>query len=67
MSVAELELDDPRVEFVADYVLKTTKVKTERWLKLYGLEENSQIIQVGRKHSVTVQCCKCHTIHLSLN
>lgn len=43
---ADLELNDSRIEFVADYVLKTTKVKTERWLKMYGTEENRVIVMV---------------------
>ncbi|XP_064623162.1 dynein beta chain, ciliary-like [Lineus longissimus] len=41
MSVAaELELGDSRVEFMADYVLKTMKYKGDKWTKMYSLEEN---------------------------
>ena len=38
--VADLELNDKRVEFVADYVLKTFKLKTDKWMKLYNVEES---------------------------
>ena len=37
---AELELGDTRVEFIADYVLKTLKIKPDKFLKMYGQEEN---------------------------
>lgn len=44
MSIAaELELGDKRTEFIADYVLKTLKMKPDRFVKMYGLEENKQI------------------------
>ena len=42
--VEELELEDGRVEFVADYVLKTFKVRADRWTKLYEQEENRKLI-----------------------
>jgi dynein heavy chain len=38
--VADLELNDKRVEFVADYVLKTFKLKPDKWMKLYNVEES---------------------------
>lgn len=41
---AELELGDSRIEFIADYVLKTLKLKSDKWMKLYGVEENKQMI-----------------------
>ncbi|GAB1599188.1 dynein beta chain, ciliary [Argonauta hians] len=34
------ELTDPRVFFVADYVLKTFGLKGEKWTKMYCVEEN---------------------------
>jgi dynein heavy chain len=40
---AELELDDSRVEFMADYVLRTLKLKPDRFGKMYSLEENKQM------------------------
>ncbi len=40
---AELELGDSRVEFICDYVLKTMKVKSDKWTKMYSLEENKQM------------------------
>ena len=39
----DLEIDDPRVEFLADYVLKTMKLRAERWLKMYAVEESKQL------------------------
>jgi len=36
---SDLELGDSRVEFIADYVLKTFKIKPDRWSKMYSLEE----------------------------
>ena len=41
---ADLELNDSRVEFVADYVLKTMKLKPDKWMKLYNVDENKQMI-----------------------
>ena len=44
MSIAaELELGDKRIEFIADYVLKTLKMKPDRFTKMYGLDENRQV------------------------
>lgn len=40
----DLELNDPRIFFVADYVLKTLKLKSDKFAKMYGLDENKQII-----------------------
>ena len=40
---SELELNDSRVEFMADYVLKTLKLKPDRFSKMYSLEENKQM------------------------
>ncbi|KAJ8318719.1 LOW QUALITY PROTEIN: hypothetical protein KUTeg_003810 [Tegillarca granosa] len=40
---SELELGDKRVEFMADYVIKTMKIKPDRWMKLYNVEENKQM------------------------
>ena len=39
----DLEINDPRVEFLADYVLKTMKLRAERWLKMYSVEDNKQL------------------------
>ena len=39
---AELELNDKRSEFIADYVLKTLKLKGDKFTKLYNVEENKQ-------------------------
>ena len=40
---SELELNDTRVEFIADYVLKTLKIKPDKWTKMYSLEEVRQM------------------------
>lgn len=42
-SAAELELGDARVEFMADYVLKTLRIKGDKWTKMYGQEENKMM------------------------
>ena len=39
----DLEINDPRVEFLAEYVLKTMKLRADRWLKMYSVEENKQL------------------------
>ncbi|KAK3091630.1 hypothetical protein FSP39_021358 [Pinctada imbricata] len=39
---SDLELNDTRVEFIADYVLKTLKIKPDKWSKMYSLEEVRQ-------------------------
>lgn len=41
---ADLELGDTRVEFIAEYVLKTMKVKPDKWTKMYNVDENKQMI-----------------------
>jgi dynein heavy chain len=42
---SELELTDSRVEFMAMYLLKTLKLKSDKWTKMYALEENKIMIQ----------------------
>lgn len=37
---ADLGLEDARVVFMADYVLKTLRLKGDKWSKMYSLEEN---------------------------
>ena len=41
---ADLELNDTRVEFICDYVLKTFKIKGDKWMKLYNVEDNKAMI-----------------------
>ncbi|TGZ69565.1 hypothetical protein CRM22_003672 [Opisthorchis felineus] len=36
---SELELDDKRIEFLADYVLNSNKLKPDKWMKLWNVEE----------------------------
>lgn len=42
-SAAELELGDARVEFMADYVLKTMRIKGDKWMKMYNVDENKMM------------------------
>jgi dynein heavy chain len=41
----ELEIGDSRIEFMAMYLLKTLKLKNDKWMKMYAIEENKIIIQ----------------------
>lgn len=43
MAAAELEIGDTRVEFVADYVLRSLRVKPDRWVKMYMVDESRQM------------------------
>ena len=36
---AELEVNDRRIEFLAEFTLKTLKQKTDKFIKLYAIEE----------------------------
>ena len=40
---SELELDDSRVEFIADYVIKTLRLKPDRFGKMYSTDENKSL------------------------
>lgn len=40
---SDLDIEDSRVEFIADYVMKTLKLKPDKWTKMYGLDENKQM------------------------
>lgn len=40
---SELELNDNRVEFIADYVLKNMKLKGDKWMKMYNTDEIRQM------------------------
>jgi dynein heavy chain, axonemal len=39
------DISDSRVVFIASYLLKTFKVKAEKWHKFYAIEESKLIIQ----------------------
>ena len=41
----DLELSDSRVEFIAVYLLKTLKLKNDKWTKMYSVEDNKITIQ----------------------
>jgi dynein heavy chain len=41
----ELEIGDSRIEFMALYLLKTLKLKNDKWMKMYAIEENKIVIQ----------------------
>ena len=38
-----MEIGDLRVEFVAEYVLKTLRIKGDKWTKMYVIEDNKQM------------------------
>ncbi|ESO12478.1 hypothetical protein HELRODRAFT_155577 [Helobdella robusta] len=38
------EAVDQRIEFIGDYISKTMKLRSERWNRLYSVEENKQMI-----------------------
>jgi len=40
---ADLDIGDVRVEFIAAYVLKTLRIKGDKWTKMYVIEENKQL------------------------
>jgi len=40
---AELDIGDVRVEFIADYVLKTLRIKGDKWTKMYVNEDNKNM------------------------
>ena len=39
-----MDFNDPRFEFISEYVLKTFKLKPDKWSKLVGNEELKQIV-----------------------
>lgn len=41
---ADLEIGDSRVEFMALYILKTLKLKPDRWMKMYAIDDNKSMI-----------------------
>ena len=40
----DLEIGDTRIEFVAVYLLKTLKLKNDKWMKMFAVEDNKTII-----------------------
>jgi len=40
---ADLEIGDARVEFIAEYVLRTLRIKGDKWTKMYVIEDNKQL------------------------
>lgn len=40
---AELDIGDARVEFMANFVLKSLRIKGDKWTKMYGVEENKMM------------------------
>ena len=40
---ADLDIGDVRVEFIADYVIKTLRIKADKWTKMYVIEDNKQL------------------------
>ena len=41
---SDLELEDARLEFIADYVIKTTRCKPDRFMKLLAAEDAKTMI-----------------------
>lgn len=41
----DLDLTDSRIEFMAVYLLKTLKLKSDKWIKMYAIEDNKVLIQ----------------------
>ena len=39
-----MDFNDPRFEYISEYVLKTFKLKPDKWSKLVGNEEYKQIV-----------------------
>lgn len=37
---SELDIEDSRVRFIADYVLKSLNLKGDKWSKMYSVEDN---------------------------
>jgi dynein heavy chain len=40
----DLDIGDSRIEFMAAYLLKTLKLKNDKWTKMYGIEDNKIMI-----------------------
>jgi len=43
--VDDLKLHDPKLEFIAMFLFKTFKIKADKWVKMYTIEENRVIIE----------------------
>jgi len=41
---ADLDLEDARVEFIAGYVLRSLKIRGDKFTKMYSVEENKLVI-----------------------
>lgn len=41
----ESPVEDKRLDFIADYVLRTLKVKQDKWQKCLSSEDNRQVLQ----------------------
>ena len=40
----DLQIKDPRIEFFAVYVLKTMKLKADKWIKMFNVEDYEKMI-----------------------
>ena len=40
----ELKLIDSRVEFIAMFLLKSFKMKSDKWIKMYSIDDNKNLI-----------------------
>ena len=41
----DLKLHDPKLEFIAMFLFKTLKIKADKWIKMYTIEENRIIVE----------------------
>ena len=44
VNIEELAIGDRRIEFIAEYVLKTMRLKSDRWTKMYSADECKQML-----------------------
>ncbi len=44
MADLELDIKDCRIEFFAVYVLRTLKIRADKWVKMFNMEENEKLI-----------------------
>ena len=42
--MGDAEFSDPRFDYISEYILKTFKLKPDKWSKLLGSEEYKQVI-----------------------
>ena len=43
--IDDLKMFDPKLEFIAMYLFKSFKIKSDKWVKMFTLEENRVLIE----------------------